>query len=173
LYSPPHTTTNPTTTQGGPVRLLSWGPGKGVLAAVNDTLPYILDETLMQRTLNDGVAVIQLNSDLVKVTHTHDIIEGSIDGGPWAFGSGCTAHACDACDALCWQVEHAEEGTYDIRTKINIKGMAASKRTVAFWNGKQAEVRTLDTPTCTHTYIHSYIHILGRHAPQHAASSPR
>lgn len=50
------------------MRLLSWGPGKGVLAAVNDTLPYILDETLMQRTLNDGVAVIQLNSDLVKVT---------------------------------------------------------------------------------------------------------
>jgi hypothetical protein len=39
------------------------------------------------------------------------------------------------------QIEHQEEGTYDIRTKINIKGIAVNKRSVVFWNGKQAEVR--------------------------------
>ena len=53
---------------GGRVELLAWGPGKGVLAASNGVIPYILDETLMQRTLNDGVAVIQLNCDSVKVS---------------------------------------------------------------------------------------------------------
>ena len=43
------------------------------------------------------------------------------------------------------QIEHQEEGTYDIRTKINIKGMAVNKRSVAFWNGKQAEVYELQS----------------------------
>lgn len=39
------------------------------------------------------------------------------------------------------QIEHQEEGTYDIRSRINIKGIAVNKKSVAFWNGKQAEVR--------------------------------
>lgn len=51
----------------GRIRLLAWGPGKGSLAACNEAGAHILDETLMQRMLNDGVAVIQLNSDSVKV----------------------------------------------------------------------------------------------------------
>lgn len=69
---------------GGRVRLLAWGYGKGELAACNETTAFLLDETLMQRTLNDGVAAIQTSSDTVKVSglllwpsrslHAHEVM---------------------------------------------------------------------------------------------------
>jgi hypothetical protein len=64
---------------------LSWGPGKGALVACTEQFPYFLDETLMQRILCNGVAVIQLNSDSVKV---RVMISKSLD--EWGSGFVCS-----------------------------------------------------------------------------------
>ena len=57
----------PSVTVQGAVRHLQWGPGQGLLAAGTDSGATMLSETVLHRSLNDGVAAIQINNDTVNI----------------------------------------------------------------------------------------------------------
>jgi intraflagellar transport protein 140 len=109
-----------------PVKVLSWGPERGLFGCGGALGSSVMREDVLHRVMSGNVAALQLTSQLVRIDRRQPHGDSAKSDEP---------------------VKPLGSNAFIVRAAMNVRGVAVSETHLAVWNGTQAQIFELGETT--------------------------